>query len=157
MGNFVAPFKLDEDFHSTASAIEYAVKALKVSEIIICGHTQCGAIEALHNGIDKDIFVHTQKWLSLGEKAKELAIARLGKDANKEELLRLTEKLSVVRQIENLLSYPFIKEKLEKGTLHICGWIYDIHTGSIEYYNSDESVFKQLDEALVNIEKEDNN
>ena len=156
VGNFVAPFKPDKDFHSTASAIEYAVEALKVSEIIICGHTQCGAIEALHKGVDKHTFIHTEKWLSLGQKAKELAILDLGKDANKEALLRLTEKLSIVTQIENLLSYPFIKEKLEKGTLNVYGWIYDIHTGSIEYYDPDELVFKRLDELFVNIHKEDN-
>jgi carbonic anhydrase len=104
VGNFVAPFKPDEDYHSTASGIEYAVSALNVSEIIICGHTQCGAIQALYDGVDEYAFIHTKKWLSLGEKAKGLAVDTLGSDASKEQLLRLTEKLSVVTQIENLLT-----------------------------------------------------
>ena len=51
VGNFVAPYKPDEDFHSTAAGIEYAVAVLEVSEIIICGHSHCGAIAALYNPI----------------------------------------------------------------------------------------------------------
>ena len=149
VGNFVAPFKPDEDYHSTASAIEYAVTALKVSEIIICGHTECGAIQALYDGVDEHQFIHTKKWLSLGEKAKALSLLALGTKANREDLLRLTEKVSIVTQIENLLSYPFIKEKLENDTLNIYGWIYDIHTGTIEYYDPDELLFKKLDKLSV--------
>jgi len=99
---------------------------LKVSEIIICGHTQCGAIAALYEGVDEHAFIHTKKWLSLGEKAKTLAIQALGADASSEQLLRMTEKLSVVTQIENLLTYPYVKEGVEEGTLQLHGWIYDI-------------------------------
>jgi carbonic anhydrase len=144
VGNFIAPFKPDEDFHSTASGIEYAVSALKVSEIIICGHTQCGAIQALYDGVDEYAFIHTKKWLTLGEKAKSLAVLALGKDAERATLLRLTEKLSIVTQIENLLTYPYVKEGVENGTLHIYGWIYNIETGEIEYYDPDASEFKVL-------------
>jgi len=144
VGNFVAPFKPDEDFHATASGIEYAVSALNVSEIIICGHTHCGAIEALYSGVDTSAFIHTKKWLTLGEKAKSLAVMAIGEEADKTELLRLTEKLSVVTQIENLLTYPYVKEKVDAGILHIHGWVYDIETGEIEYYDPDESVYRSL-------------
>jgi carbonic anhydrase len=144
VGNFVAPYKPDEDFHSTASGIEYAVNALNVSEIIICGHTHCGAIGALYSGLDETKFVHTKKWLTLGHKAKELARFTIDKNASQEELLRLTEKLSVVFQIENLLTYPYVKEKVNSGELHIHAWIYDIETGEIEYYDPDEATFSSL-------------
>ncbi len=148
VGNFVAPFKPDEDFHSTASGIEYAVSALKVSEIIICGHTQCGAIEALYSGVDEYAFIHTKKWLSLGEKAKSMAILALGEGAEKEQLLRLTEKISIVTQIENLLTYPFVKEGVESGEIHLHGWIYNIATGDIEYYDPDRKTFLSLDNLV---------
>lgn len=144
VGNFVAPYRPDEEFHSTAAGIEYAVTALNVSEIIICGHTHCGAIASLFTELDDNTFIHTKKWLSLGEKPKTLALLALGKDADKENILRLTEKLSVVSQIENLLSYPYVKERVENETLYIHGWIYDIETGSIEYYDPDEHQFKSL-------------
>ncbi len=145
VGNFVAPYKPDEDFHSTASAIEYAVSALHVTQIIICGHTQCGAIAALYENINDPAMIHTKKWLTLGEKAKSIALLSLGKDAEQERLLRLTEKLSVVTQIENLLSYPSVKEKVDAGEIHIHGWLYDISTGAIEYYDPDDSTFKILE------------
>jgi carbonic anhydrase len=68
----------------------------------------------------------------------------LGKDAEEEKLLRLTEKLSVVSQIENLLTYPDVKQGLLNETLHIHGWIYDIESGEIEYYDPDAGKFKSL-------------
>ncbi|MBE0499750.1 MAG: carbonic anhydrase [Campylobacterales bacterium] len=147
VGNFVAPYKPDEDYHSTAAGIEYAVTALEVSEIIICGHTHCGAISSLYTEVEGKSFIHTKKWLTLGNKAKSLALLALGKSAEKEELLRLTEKLSVVFQIEHLLTYPYVKEKVDAGTLHIHGWLYDIENGGIEYYDPDEHAFKSLSEV----------
>ncbi|HEX5623357.1 MAG TPA: carbonic anhydrase [Sulfuricurvum sp.] len=147
VGNFVAPYKPDEDYHSTAAGIEYAVTALEVSEIIICGHTHCGAISSLYTQIDEKPFVHTKKWLTLGNKAKSLALLALGKNGDKEELLRLTEKLSVISQIENLLTYPYVKEQVDAGTLHIHGWMYDIENGDIEYYDPDEHEFKSLSDV----------
>lgn len=146
VGNFVAPYKIDEDFHSTASGIEYAVSVLEVEEIIICGHTHCGAIASLYMNIDDKYLAHTKKWLSLGEKAKSLAILAASDTLGKEGLLRLTEKLSVVSQIENLLTYPAVKEKVASGTIHIHGWMYDIASGDIEYYDPETSKFKSLSE-----------
>jgi carbonic anhydrase len=144
VGNFVAPYKPDEDYHSTAAGIEYGVTALNVSEVIICGHTQCGAIASLYQNLDDKPFIHTKKWLSLGENAKTSAIKRLGENGDHEELLRITEKLSVVNQIENLMSYPYVRERVEKGNLNIHGWLYNMVTGEIEYYDPDESQFKAL-------------
>lgn len=147
VGNFVAPYNPDEDYHSTAAGIEYAVTALEVSEIIICGHTHCGAIASLYSEIDEKPFIHTKKWLTLGSKAKTLSLLALGKNAPKEDLLRLTEKLSVVSQIEHLLTYPYVKQRLDEGSLHIHGWIYDMESGDIEYYDPDECAFKSLSEV----------
>lgn len=144
VGNFVPPYKPDEDFHATASGIEYAVSVLKVKEIIICGHTHCGACASLYEEIEDPSLVHTKKWLELGQSAKKSAILSLGSDADKEELLRLTEKLSIVKQIENILTYPIVKKRFENGDLSIHGWCYDIATGKIEYYNADTYEFLPL-------------
>ena len=144
VGNFVPPYKPDADFHATASGIEYAVSVLKVQEIIICGHTHCGACNALYEDLSDSSLIHTKKWLELGESAKTSAILSLGVNAPKDELLRLTEKLSVIKQIENLLTYPVVKKRFEKGNLSIHGWYYDIETGYIEYYNADSYEFLPL-------------
>ncbi len=145
VGNFVAPYHPDDEFHATASAIEYAVTALDISEIIICGHTQCGAINALYKDLDDKKFIHTKKWLSLGHKARDLAKLSRSENDSDEDLLRLTEKLSVVFQLENLLTYPYVKEAVEAGTLYLHGWIYDMQSGEIEYYDPDDASYKALD------------
>ena len=147
VGNFVAPYKPDEDFHATAAGIEYAVTALNVADIIICGHTECGAISTLYSEVEDAPFVHTKKWLTLGQKAKSLAKLSIDKEASHEQLLRLTEKLSVVFQIENLLSYPYVKQGVEDGSINIHAWMYNMHDGNIEYYDPDESMFKPLDQT----------
>lgn len=146
IGNFVAPYKPDEDFHSTASAIEYAVSVLKVKNIIVCGHTKCGAIEAIHNKscLDDPELIHTKTWLTLGESAKSQALLALGLNADKERLYRLTEKLSVISQLENLLTYPSVKKRVDSGEIAIHGWVYDIESGEIEYYDPEISQFTPL-------------
>lgn len=144
VGNFVAPFKPDEDFHSTAAGIEYAVSVLKVSEIIICGHTHCGAIKSLYDTMDSPDMIHTKHWLQLGKQAKVMAQIALGPDATKEQLLPLTEQLSVVSQIEHLLTYPLVKKGVDEGRLYIHGWYYDIATGDIDFYNPNNNQFEPL-------------
>ncbi len=147
VGNFVAPYKLDEDFHSTAAGIEYAVRVLEVSEIIICGHSHCGAIEALYKTSCDSSMIHTTKWLTLGEKAKSMAILALGENADKKDLLRATERLSIITQIENLLTYPYVKKLADEEKLFIHGWYYDIETGAIDYYDPDTYQFRPLNEV----------
>jgi carbonic anhydrase len=144
VGNFVPPYKPDEDFHSTASGIEYAVSVLNVQEIIICGHSHCGACAYLYEDKKNPSLVHTNKWIELGEEAKKSAILSLGQDAKKNDLLRLTEKLSIINQIENLLTYPQVKKRFENDDLHIHGWYYDIESGKIEYYNAETYEFLPL-------------
>jgi carbonic anhydrase len=146
VGNFVPPYKPDEDFHATASGIEYAVSVLNVEEIIICGHTHCGACNHLYEPIEDDSLIHTKKWLELGGSAKTSAILSLGINAPREDLLRLTEKLSVIKQIENILTYPNVKKRFQDGSLNIHGWYYDIETGHIDYYNADTYEFLPLQE-----------
>ena len=144
VGNFVAPYDPSTLLHASAPGTEYAVSVLGVSEIIICGHTHCGAIHSLFIEIDTPSLIHTKHWLTLGKKAKSFAIKVLGKDADETKLCRLTEKLSVVSQIENLLTYPDVRKAVNEEKIHIHGWIYDIESGEIEYYDPDTGQFKSL-------------
>jgi carbonic anhydrase len=144
IGNFVAPFKPDADFHATASAIEYAVSVLGISDIIVCGHSHCGAIAALYKDIKQTPEnIHTIKWLELGFEAKKIAQDTCVEE-NKEALLRYTEKISVVFQLENLLTYPAVKKGVENETIFLHGWHYNIEEGAIEYYDDENFEFKPL-------------
>jgi carbonic anhydrase len=146
IGNFVPPFNPDQDYHATASVIEYAVSVLEVSDIIICGHSQCGAIASLYKKIESNNEnIHTIKWLELGENAKKAALLSL-RGKPQEEILHYTEKVSLIFQLENLLTYPAVKRRVEEGNLFLHGWYYDIKSGSIEYYNDELYEFRELTE-----------
>jgi len=144
IGNFVAPYNPDADYHATASAIEYATSILEVSDIIVCGHSHCGAIEALYKKIEPtQENIHTTKWLELGEEAKKVAMLAYQHEA-KEKMIRYTEKISVVYQIDNLLTYPAIQRRVAEGTLFLHAWYYDMQSGDIDYYDDDTYEFKPL-------------
>ncbi len=144
IGNFVAPYKPDADFHATASAIEYAVSVLEISDIIVCGHSHCGAIAALFKDIQQTPEnIHTIKWLELGAEAKKVSLLA-HRDSDKDVMLRYTEQISVVYQLDNLLTYPAVKRKVEEGTLILHGWHYDIENGDIAYYDDENYEFKAL-------------
>jgi len=144
IGNFVAPYNPKSDYHATASAIEYAVSILEVSDIIVCGHSHCGAIAALFKDIKQTPEnIHTVKWLELGNEAKKVGLLAY-RDADQDTMLRYTERISVVYQLDNLLTYPAVKRKVEEGTLYLHGWHYDIENGHIDYYDDENYEFKAL-------------
>ena len=141
VGNFVPPHSSLEDFHATASAIEYAVSVLNVSEIIICGHTHCGACATLRKPETVEGLPHLKKWLQIGEKARHLAV--LSK-ATGDDLLRQTEKISITTQIDHILTYPEVGKRVESRELYIHGWLYHIENGEIEYYDPESKAYRPL-------------
>ncbi|WP_458701315.1 carbonic anhydrase [Sulfurospirillum sp. 1307] len=141
IGNFVPPFSPDEDYHATAAGIEYAVSVLKVTDIIICGHSNCGAIESLYKDINSIKLVHVKKWLELGLSAKNYVLNHLPKNTLKEEKLELTEKISILFQMQNLLTYPEVKNLVDEGLLNIRGWYYRLKDGKLEYYCDSQEEF----------------
>ena len=146
VGNFIPTYKVDEDFHGSAAAIEFAVSVLNVKNIIVCGHSHCGACKALYENIPEDkTMIHLKTWLKLGEKAKERTLKNK-KFTTEEEMYRATERNSIRHQLDNLLTYPEVKKRVENNELMIHGWYYDIETGNIDYYNKDEDNFKPLKE-----------
>ncbi|PLY06535.1 MAG: carbonic anhydrase [Arcobacter sp.] len=149
VGNFVPPFKHDEDFHGSAAAIEFAIAVLKVKHIIICGHSHCGACKSLYEEIpDNDSFIHIRTWLKLGIKAKERTLKNK-KFTTAEEMYRATERNSIRYQLDNLLTYPDVVKQLEAGEVQIHGWYYDIATGAINYYDKENDIFKPLSEMKI--------
>lgn len=144
VGNFVPPFKDDDDFHGTAAGIEYAVSVLKVKHIIVCGHSHCGACESLYKEIpnNKEL-VHVKKWLELGKISKSFVEDNFKLETFSEKV-RLTEQVSVVFQLENLLTYPAVSEGVENGTLTIHGWYYDLQSGIIKQFDAETFEFIDL-------------
>ncbi|KFL35070.1 MULTISPECIES: carbonic anhydrase [unclassified Sulfurospirillum] len=145
IGNFVPPFAPDNDFHATAAGIEYAVSILEVTDIIICGHSHCGAIETMYTKITDINLVHVKKWLELGMDAKNYVTQKLiSQNVTQPERLELTEKISLLFQSKNLLTYPDVERRVNEGELFIRSWYYHLETGELEYFNTESGEFEPM-------------
>jgi carbonic anhydrase len=127
----------------TAAAIEYAVEVLGVDNIIICGHTQCGAIKAILNPEQMESLPFVRKWLAQTSRVREI-IERGYADLPPEARLTAAVEENVLGQLENLRDYPFVASRLEAGKLHVSGWVFDISSGAVFDYDPDDGEFKRL-------------
>lgn len=147
VGNIIPPYRDNEKMRSgylaTTSAIEYALSILKIKNIIICGHSNCGACSAIFD--DKrelDSTPYVQKWLELLEPVKARVDALNPQSRSKRTWL--SEQINIEYQLENLMTYPFVEEKFDAGELNIYGWYYIIETGEILNYNMIKREFRPI-------------
>ena len=131
---------------ATTAALEYAVKILKVENIIICGHSNCGGCSAIYLPDSVlDELPATKKWLKISENVKKRVLEELKEDnleGNLEMKEWLTEQVNIVEQIRHLLTYPFIEEKYNNNEINIIGMYYTIQTGEVFIYNAEKSTFE---------------
>ncbi len=130
-GNIVPPHT--NHTGAMTASIEFAVGALKVPHIVVCGHSNCGAMHgALHLDTLGDL-PHVRDWLSYS-KAAELAVRETHGDASQEERLSLMIKQNVILQMVHLRTHPYVAARLNSGKVDIHGWVYDIRSGEVEAY-----------------------
>ena len=144
VGNIVPPHNAIRDKNSVAAALEFAVLELKVADIIVCGHSNCGAMRLLRR--DAAAFQgmpHLQEWVQLAEPVR-LIVERYYDGATEEQKERITEKENVLEQLRNLETYPFVEKSLVAGTLRLHGWYYDIGTGKVFSYNPGNDEFEAI-------------
>lgn len=145
IANVVPYYRQASEFLATTSAIEYALNVLKVENIIVCGHSNCGGCQALWMDDEElESIPHTRHWLELSSKVKDTVLRRLssGDDDIKREWM--TEQLNVVQQMNHLVTYPGIKDRYRRGELNIYGWYYIIGTGEVFNYSRDRMAFEKI-------------
>ncbi len=140
VGSFVPPFDASHGYHGTAAAIEFAVLNLGVREIIVCGHSHCGAIRALYTEPLAEAR-HMAKWLELGRDAVLPVMLS-------EEALRRTEQRSVALQLERLVDYPMVRRRVEAGEIYLRGWYYVIEDGKVLVLKLETGQFESYDAAI---------
>jgi carbonic anhydrase len=123
VGNFVPPFQEDSEYHGTSAAIEFGVTILGVTDVVVCGHSDCGAIRALYEPPNEST-PHINKWLELGKPAMVEGEAT-------PDVLRRTEQRSIITQLTRLLTFPMIKERVDAGRLAVHGWYFEVETGEV--------------------------
>ncbi len=153
IGNIVPPFTIKNDSYlSTTSAIEYAVVILGVKNIVVCGHSNCGACQALYDENFGSNTEHFQKWIELLHPVRDQV--NLLSPKTKAKRTWLTEQINIEVQINNLLTYPFIKKKIQDNELKLFGWYYIIETGEIMNYNLKTKQFRAIKKESTLKEKE---
>ncbi|BCD85662.1 carbonic anhydrase [Pseudomonas solani] len=140
VGNVVPPYGQMNGGVSTA--IEFAVMALGVHHIIICGHSDCGAMKAVLNPEQLERMPTVKAWLRHAEVARTVVAENCG-CANHETLGVLTEE-NVVAQLDHLRTHPSVAARLASGQLFIHGWVYDIETAAIRAYDAESGRFRTI-------------
>ncbi|UQA91199.1 carbonic anhydrase [Streptomyces halobius] len=135
-GNIVPEYSSDHPSSETAT-IEYAVRVLGVRDVIVCGHSHCGAVNALVSGDDLSAIPAVQGWL-------ERAASRPETTTPSSPDLAEAVQRHAVAQLERLHTHPCIAERVEAGTLAVHAWYYEVHTGAVKQYGPDDQSFRPL-------------
>jgi len=128
------------------SAIEYSVMVLGIKNIIVCGHSDCGAMRAFSHPEKLEELKAVRSWIEHADSAVAMARehhAHLDGD----EFLAALSKENVISQVQHLKTHPCVASRLRKGTLQIFGWYYDIGQGTIEQFDETSESFMPLDQV----------
>jgi carbonic anhydrase len=145
VANLVPPYRNGAEMPGIRADIEFAVKSLKVDQIIILGHRSCGGIQALMNGegITENNYEFIGSWVSIARQARERVLRELP-DAPPAVQAKACEQWAISLSLDNLMSFPWIRERVEAGELKLHGWYFDIDTGDLLGYSAETSNFVPL-------------
>ena len=143
-GNIVTPVDASSSDESEVAAIEFALESLKVGHIIVCGHSDCGAMKALCQGRDKLPLPYLKSWLRHGDEALERVRIQEKKLTEIEEVNEVSHQ-NVLLQMEHLRSYPQVAHLEKAGRLALHGLWFDIQNTDVYYADSEGGPFKIID------------
>jgi len=146
-GNIVPPHSRIAG--GVTASIEFAVAALGVKHIVVCGHTDCGAMKGALNPAALSDLPHVQNWLDHSRAAVEVVKAKRGQATN-EELDCITEE-NVLLQLQHLRTHPAVASKLSSGEVDLHGWVYDIKHGTVSAYDDVEKAFVLFEERYSHL------
>lgn len=129
------------------ATIEFALQALDVRHLVICGHSACGAMKGLLNPESLREMPSVALWLKHAEATRRLVHVKYP-ELSGDDLLRVITEENVLTQIENLQTHPAVAVAMAKGQLSIHAWVYDIASGDVEAYDVETGQFKMLAENL---------
>lgn len=143
VANLVPPYENAPGRHGVSAAVEYAVKALRVEHIIVLGHSGCGGIEALMAPDHEKLGEFIAPWVDIAEPALRQVTEELpGKDPRVRQCA--CEQAAVLVSLENLLSFPWIRERVMAGNIFLHGWYFDMQRGELLSYLPETGAFELL-------------
>ena len=142
IANIVPPFRHTEEYVGTTSSIEYAVLALEVKNIVVCGHSNCGGCAAMNQPAEQLAHLpNVRRWLEISREVRGRVDRQMDVECP-EKREWLTEQINILVQMRNLLTYPYVKQRYQQGILNIYGWYYIIETGEIFNFNDQNETFE---------------
>ena len=150
VANLVPPYRHEAEAPGIRAAIEFAIKGLEVEHIIVLGHSSCGGIHAL---MDCDNTTHTHyefigPWVSIAQRAREQVLRELPHKPPGVQA-RACEQAAILVSLDNLLSFPWIRERVDQAKVVLHGWYFDIEAGELLAYCADTSIFSVLGSELL--------
>ena len=145
VGNLVPPYRNGAEMPGIRADIEFAVKGLNVEQIIILGHSGCGGIRALMDGEDSTAsqYEFIGAWVSIAAPVRDRVLRELAGRPQAEQM-KACEQGAIALSLENLLSFPWIRERVEAGTLALHGWYFDLDAGQLLAYSPQTESFAPL-------------
>ena len=141
VANLVPPYEKGAGLHGVSTALEFGVCVLGVQHLIVLGHSSCGGVRALMQGIPAGApseFI--SGWVNIAARAKERVQAELP-NATVEKQCSACEEASILVSLENLLTFPWIRQSVEEGKLVLHGWYFNIDTGELVAYDAASHAF----------------
>jgi carbonic anhydrase len=142
-GNLIPPHGAAPD-SGEAATIEYAVKSLKIRDVIVCGHTLCGAMRALLQPESLADMPRMRQWLGHAEATREI-IAASYRLTEPEAMWKATVEENVLVQLENLRTHPAVAAALSRGEVKLHGWVYKLETGEVFEFDPGTGQFMPID------------
>ena len=146
VGNIVPSATVVGSTNSTAAAIEFALETLGVSDVVVCGHSQCGAMDTLLNGLPENHRTpHLKEWLEIASPVRKLIESNYRHLSDTEERTTAAAEENVLLALDNLRTYPAVIERLAQGTLRLHGWFFRIATAEMFAYDPSIQQFQLIE------------
>ncbi|HEU0220464.1 MAG TPA: carbonic anhydrase [Gallionella sp.] len=143
VANLVPPAENQGYYHGTSAALEFGVRKLNIGHVIVLGHAHCGGIHVLLEGDMQKEDAFLSEWMGIAAAARE-RVNREFADAGSATRHRACEQQAILVSLDNLMTFPWIRERVEQGTLTLHGWYFDIERGELLGYNTATRQFEVL-------------
>ena len=143
VANLVPVFQPDDNAHGVSAALEYAAQVLKIKHIVVLGHAQCGGIKAFVDEIEPlspGDFIG--KWMSMFVKPGETVSQR--EHETRQQFVTRIEKAAVLRSLENLMTFPFVKTRVDAGKMELHGAYFGVAEGSLSIVDQTTNEFSKV-------------
>jgi carbonic anhydrase len=145
IGNMVPAY--GEMMGGVSAVLEYAVSLLKVKHIVVCGHTDCGAMKALLDPESVEAMPTVKRWLRNAHTA--LSVAEALGEGGQEDLLRVVTEQNVMLQMQHVRTHPSVAGAMARGELTISGWVYDIAHGEVRICEEGRAGFEEVGSEMA--------